>query len=77
MNRKPDSDEQPDSQRPNLLQVIWSVIAALFGVQSDRNRQRDFRQGRASDYIVVYVLLVIALVAGMIGVVIAVLNSVG
>ena len=58
-DRQPDDGEQ---QKPNLLQVIWSVLAALFGVQSARNRERDFKRGKASDYIAVYVVLVIGLV---------------
>ncbi|MBA3981101.1 MAG: hypothetical protein C0462_10925 [Alcanivorax sp.] len=57
---------QNEPGKPNLFQVIWSVLAALFGVQSGRNRERDFRKGKASDYIIVYVILVVALVVGMI-----------
>lgn len=70
-------NEHHNAPRPNLLQVVWSVIAALFGVQSARNRERDFQRGRAGDYIVVYVILVVALVLGMIAVVSAVLSAAG
>lgn len=59
-------DTTAEERRPNLLQVIWSVLAALFGVQSKSNRERDFRQGKAGDYILVYVVLVVAMVIGMI-----------
>jgi Protein of unknown function (DUF2970) len=52
-----DRDEDTDeviqgegNQRPdkslNPLQVISSVLAAGLGVQSSKNRQRDFKQGR-------------------------------
>ena len=34
----------PD-QKPGLLSVIKSILAAGIGVQSDKNRQRDFEQG--------------------------------
>ena len=35
-----------------LFQVISSVVAAMFGVQSDKNRQRDFKKGKLWQYIV-------------------------
>lgn len=31
--------------KPNLWQVIQSVLAAFIGVQSQHNRERDFEQG--------------------------------
>jgi len=34
-----------DTNKPTLLQVILSVLAALFGVQTDKSRQRDFTHG--------------------------------
>ncbi|AJD48365.1 hypothetical protein S7S_09765 [Isoalcanivorax pacificus W11-5] len=58
--------DNPEPGKPNLFQVIWSVIAALFGVQSGKNRERDFKQGKAGDYILVYVVLVVAMVLGMV-----------
>ena len=37
----------------NLLQVIKSVLSAMLGVQSDRNRETDFKQGSLVAYIAV------------------------
>lgn len=34
-----------------FLQVISSVAAAMFGVQSDKNRQRDFKKGKLWHYV--------------------------
>lgn len=70
-------EHRGDQQKPDIFQVIWSVIAALFGVQSQQNRERDFNKGDPRDYITVYVVLVIALVVGMILVVNAVLDAAG
>ena len=75
MSEKNPEQREPE-RKPNLLQVIWSVLAALFGVQSASNRERDFNRGKASDYIAVYVVLVIALVAGVAVVVSMVLSGV-
>ena len=71
----PDSQQQPD--KPGFLQVVHSVVAALFGVQSAENRERDFKKGKATDYIAVYVILVIALVVGMVITVNMVISSAG
>ena len=50
-------------QAPRWYQVLWSTLAAFFGVQSRANRERDFTHGRASHFIVVGLLCT----AGFIG----------
>ena len=61
-----DPGEQADSKPPlNPIQVISSVFAAGLGVQSSRNRERDFKQGRAGVFIaagIVFTLLFIGAV---------------
>lgn len=70
-----DQDDKDPQQKPRLPQVLQSALAALFGVQSNANRERDFNKGQASDYIGVFVVLVIVLVIAMIVVVKLVLSS--
>jgi len=43
--------EQEGKKGLGVLQVVSSVFAAGLGVQSSRNRERDFRQGRAGTFI--------------------------
>lgn len=38
--------------KPSILQVIMTVLSAGFGVQSERNRQRDFGTGSPKAFIV-------------------------
>lgn len=38
-------------QRPTAGQYLISVLSSFFGVQSDKNRQRDFTQGDPVIYI--------------------------
>ncbi|MGQ0586258.1 MAG: DUF2970 domain-containing protein [Gammaproteobacteria bacterium] len=38
---------------PTLWQTIASVGAAFFGVQSSKNRERDFKHGKAAHFIVI------------------------
>ncbi len=40
-------------RKPTLLQVVWSVLASFFGVQSSKARERDFKHGRAGVFIAV------------------------
>lgn len=39
------------SEKLTLPQVVGSVLAAAFGVQSSRNRERDFTHGSARVFI--------------------------
>ena len=59
-------------KRPTLWQVFVSVTAAMFGVQSQRNREIDFSYGKFSGYVIVGVVLAVlfvVLVAGVVQVV--------
>ncbi|WP_439107565.1 DUF2970 domain-containing protein [Congregibacter sp.] len=44
-------EQQQSKDALNPLQVISSVFAAGLGVQSSKNRERDFKQGRAGTFI--------------------------
>lgn len=48
--------------RPNLRQVISSVLAAMFGVQSAKVRERDFTRGNPLHYVIVGIIMVVVLV---------------
>lgn len=40
------ADQEKEDTSLNLFQVIGSVFAAGLGVQSSKNRERDFKQGK-------------------------------
>lgn len=69
-NRKPNNEPQPETpsyqKAPSLFQVIGSVFAMWFGVQSGKNRERDFGHGSATTFIVVGVGFTIFLVIAVI-----------
>lgn len=46
-----------DAKTPTFIQVIWSVIAAMFGVQKNERRIRDFTYGNPKVFIAVGLLL--------------------
>jgi hypothetical protein len=47
---------------PSLLQMIGSVLAAFFGVQSSKNRERDFKHGRAGMFIAIGIVMTVLFV---------------
>jgi hypothetical protein len=47
---------------PTVWQTIQSVLASFFGVQSARNRQRDFTAGKPMHFIVVGVVMTVLFV---------------
>jgi hypothetical protein len=49
---KSDSPQLPDdSKPPTFWQMLHSVMAAAFGVQTHRNRARDFTHGKPSHFV--------------------------
>jgi hypothetical protein len=60
---------EPKNQKPSFIQVIWSVLAAMFGVQSQKARERDFQHGSPAAFIVVGLIAVTLFVLLLYGVV--------
>ena len=69
--------ETDNKKVPGLLDVAKSVLAALFGVQSQKNYERDFSYGKPWQYIVVGLIAVGIFIGLIITVVSIVLSSVG
>ena len=63
-----------ENKSPTLWQVTKSVLAAGFGVQSNENRERDFKHGKASQFIVIGLIFTILFILGVWGLVRLVLN---
>jgi hypothetical protein len=61
-----DKPQEPASEnKVGPLQVVASVLAAAFGVQSKKNRERDFKQGRFLPFIVTGIVFTALFVAGV------------
>lgn len=74
----PPSDRQADQAgeaKVKPWQVVFSTLAAGFGVQSSRNRERDFKQGKAGPFIVAGLLFTVLFIAGVTLIVNLVLSS--
>ena len=55
-----------------ILRVVESTLAAAIGVQSKKNRERDFEEGNAGTFIVAGILFTVLFVATIVVVVSAV-----
>lgn len=55
-----------NDKSPNFWQVLVSVCAAMFGVQNDNNRIRDFSNGNFIYFAIVGVVLVTIFVLALV-----------
>jgi len=68
---------EPSPPPPSLLQTIVSVLASFFGVQSSKNRERDFSSGRAPVFIAVGLVATVLFVLTLVLVVKLALRNAG
>lgn len=61
---EPDQKDPP--QHNTLMQTVGSVLAAFFGVQSSRNRHRDFTRGKAGHFIIIGGLMTVLFVVSLV-----------
>ncbi|MBA4289240.1 MAG: hypothetical protein C0439_09700 [Pseudomonas sp.] len=70
------SDDQ-DNKPLSLWEMLQSVFSAALGVQSGKNRARDFSRGKPSHFIILGVLFTVLFVLVIFGVVQLVLHLAG
>ena len=54
--RHPVITDEPQAEL-TVLQVIGSILASFFGVQSSKRRRRDFQSGKAKQFIIAGVVM--------------------
>jgi hypothetical protein len=72
-----EQDKNADRKSLNPFQVISSVFAAGLGVQSSKNRARDFNQGRAGVFVAAGVIFTLGFIAVMVVIVQLVIKGAG
>lgn len=78
VEKQGDGEHGDEAQPPlTLLQMLFSGVAALLGVQSSANRKRDFTRGKASHFIVLGIVFTVLFVLGMTAFVRLVLSTAG
>ena len=61
--------DDPGNKPPTFWQVLHSVMAAAFGVQSGKNRSRDFTHGKPSHFLIVGLLFTLCFALTLFGIV--------
>ncbi|MBK6286567.1 MAG: DUF2970 domain-containing protein [Pseudomonadales bacterium] len=79
MNERSEDPSSPRQQPPPVTfgTLIRSVAAAAFGVQSSKNKERDFSHGNSRHFIIAGILFAAAFVATVALVVSLVLRTAG
>ena len=62
-------DDSSQGKPPTFWQMLHSILAAAFGVQSGKNRTRDFTHGKASHFIALGTLFTLIFILVLIGLV--------
>lgn len=71
------SHDQPAERPPTWFEVVKSVGAAFFGVQSEANRRRDFTYGKLYPFVVVGIVATIAFILVIAGIVHVIVSRAG
>lgn len=71
-----EEQKPPKPAKPTFWQIVFSTMAAAFGVQSSKNRERDFTSGNIYTYMVAGVIFTVVFVVVMIMIVKTVLANV-
>lgn len=75
---KDDQKEPAATDKPlTFRQMAQSVVSAAFGVQSAKNRERDFSSGKPSHFIAVGLLFTLTFILVIFGIVQLVLHLAG
>ena len=71
------SVSESENESPSFLQTVGSVLMAFLGVQSNTNRERDFKRGKLSHFIWMGLLFGLLFVLTLVGVVQLVMHFTG
>jgi hypothetical protein len=61
-----ESIDSKDDKAPTLKQTMASVGSAMIGIQSNKNRKRDFSQGKFSHFVIAGVLGVVLFISALV-----------
>lgn len=69
-----DGKESNEKSRMGWFQVVGSLLAAAFGVQSQKNRERDFSHGDPKRFVITGIVLTVLFMVVVLGIVRLVLS---
>jgi len=72
-----ENTEENKGKKVSPLSLMGSMVASAFGVQSKKNRERDFKQGKFHHFIIGGIIFVVLFVLFIVGVVKIVMSAAG
>ncbi len=54
-----DQEKKDAAKAPSFIDVLGSVLASMFGVQSNRKREEDFTHGKPSQYVIIGLIVTV------------------
>ena len=66
----PAIDDKPKKKKTNIGALVKSILAAAIGVQSNKNRERDFEEGNPLAFLIggfIFTALFIGTIATIVG----------
>ena len=70
-------EKTENKKKVPLLSIMSSVVAASFGVQTKKNRERDFEQGEFHHFVIGGVVFAVLFIFSIIGIVKVVMHFAG
>lgn len=70
-------EKTENKKKVPLLSIMSSVVAASFGVQTKKNRERDFEQGQFHHFVIGGVVFAVLFIFSIIGIVKVVMHFAG
>lgn len=67
-------DDLSKGKPPTFWQMVQSVMAAALGVQSGKNRERDFTHGKPSHFVILGIVFTMVFALALFGIVQLVLH---
>ncbi|MCV6604403.1 MAG: DUF2970 domain-containing protein [Porticoccaceae bacterium] len=62
-------DNTDENEKPSFKELVGSTLAAGIGVQSDKNRERDFKKGSFKTFLLCGIIFTVLFVFGLIAIV--------
>jgi uncharacterized membrane protein len=59
------TDNSKQDSAPGFGSIVMSTLAAAFGVQSSKNRERDFVKGNLKSYVISGIIFVIIFISSI------------
>jgi hypothetical protein len=73
-NDEAEPNANPKKERLSFIQTMLSVIQASFGVQNQKNKERDFEKGSIGGFIAAALIFTTVFVLTLVGIVTLVLS---